>query len=336
MELLGWRIRWGKRATRRTRLAQYLPSHIIQRIVHHITLGRDKSTHSLDHLSRAAHPLVGVCRNWRASILSVFYAHYNVDINCSSMHMSLRRRMVPTTPSINDCVRALARSVRITAPFAGVFGGKVTRIMDSSGFVGAVFMGVDHVWLNFYAGLSEPVDEMGDVQGEIAKFVARIWAMFPRAQHLHMQVSLFTDSDDSQMVGALLGALATRRLQTVEYVHVSSGVRMGGLAGVTGLTHIRVQDDASLADCVSLVRSNAQTLVEADLGVVDALDCLPRLTVDDNGEPITYPRLRSLAIHVNLLPEVTVASFPALETLRRTTGHLHVANEIETFCADLA
>ncbi|KAJ2153541.1 hypothetical protein J3F82_001882 [Coemansia sp. RSA 637] len=330
MELLGWRIPWGKKSAHRKTVAQYLPSHIIQRITHHITHAQDKGTHSLDHLSRAAHPLVGVCRNWRASTLSLFYAHYNVDINCSSMHMSMRRRMVPTTPQISECVRALARSVRITAPFAGVFGGKVTRILNASGFDGAVFAGVDRVWLNFYAGLTEPVDEMHNVQGEIAEFVKRVWMMFPHAEHLHMQVSLFTDSDDSQMVATLLGALATRKLQTIEYVHVSSGVRIGGLAGVTGLTHIRVQDDASLTECLDLVRRNAQTLIEADLGVVDAMDCLPKLTVDDSGELITYPKLRSLAIHVNLLPEVTAASFPALETLRRTTGHLHVANESPT------
>ncbi|KAJ2716973.1 hypothetical protein H4R23_005384, partial [Coemansia sp. Cherry 401B] len=314
--------------------AQYLPSSIIQRIAGYVSAaddyyrdksGRERNTN--DTLSRASQPLVGVCRSWRVAVLAQFYRQYVLDINCTAMHISRFRKMVDTgSREINDNVRNLARSVHITVPFAGIFNGKVAHILDASGFGGAVFPAVQHLWLNFYAGTTVPVEEMQNVDECIAQFTAYVAAVFPNASRYHLQVSLFTDSDDSCMVGALLNALiggARHPLRTVEYVHSSSGVRIGGLAGVVGLTHITIQDDANPADCINLVRRNAATLVAADLGIVDALDYLPRLTTDDDGCPITYPRLRSLAIHVNLIPDDTSVAFPALETLHRTSGKLH-------------
>ncbi|KAJ2824608.1 hypothetical protein IWW50_003256, partial [Coemansia erecta] len=329
------RWKWLPRWSRRAPLAQYLPSSIIQHIAYCVAATYDYQSDKSglmrsadDRTSRAAQALVGVCRSWRVAALALFYRQYVIDINCSAMAVSARRRMVAA--EVGDNVRRLARAVHVTAPFAGVFSGRVVQLLDASGYGGAEFAAVGHVWLNFYAGLTVPVEELHDVSAAINRFAEYVAALFPGAQHYHVQVSLFTDSDDSVMVGALLGALlgrARQQLCTAEYVHASSGVRIGGLAGVSGLTHITVQDDANAADCINLVRQNAATLVAADLGMVDALDYLPRLTADDDGNPITYPRLRSLSIHVNLLPEDTSVAFPALESLRRTTGRLYVAND---------
>ncbi|KAJ2843071.1 hypothetical protein IWW36_005680, partial [Coemansia brasiliensis] len=161
------------------------------------------------------------------------------------------------------------------------------------------------------------------------QFTGYLTALFPSAAHYHLQVSVFTDSDDSSMVGDLLNAIissARHPNHTIEYIHSSSGVRISRLADVSGLTHIVIQDDINPADCLNLVRRNAATLVAADLGIVEAPDYLSLLTADDDGNLIIYPRLRSLSIHGNLIPDDTSLAFPALQTLHRSTGMLRVAN----------
>ncbi|KAJ2906817.1 hypothetical protein GGI21_003989, partial [Coemansia aciculifera] len=101
---------------------------------------------------------------------------------------------------------------------------------------------------------------------------------------------------------------------------------ISGLFDVTGLTHIVIEDQARMEDCVELVRRNASTLVSVDLGIVDAPDFLPQLVMDDEGRAIVYPHLRKLAIHMTLLPKDMSAVFPALEDLNCTTGSLRIAN----------
>ncbi|KAJ1662604.1 hypothetical protein GGF38_003309, partial [Coemansia sp. RSA 25] len=101
---------------------------------------------------------------------------------------------------------------------------------------------------------------------------------------------------------------------------------ISGLFDVAGLTHIVIEDQACMEDCVELVRRNASTLVSVDLGIVDAPDFLPQLVTDDEGNAIVYPHLRKLAIHMTLLPKDMSAVFPALEDLKCTTGSLRIAN----------
>ncbi|KAJ1739207.1 hypothetical protein H4R22_002265 [Coemansia sp. RSA 1290] len=232
-------------------------------------------------------------------------------------------------PDINDCVKQLAQSVHITMPFAGVFTGKVVQILDANGYGNAVFPRVHSLWLNFYAGTTVPIEEIKDVGFYIEQFTKYLTALFPSTAHYHLQVSVFTDSDDSFMVGDLLNAIissARHPNHTIEYVHSSSGVRISGLADVSGLTHIVIQDDIDPADCLNLVRRNAATLVAADLASVDAPDYLPRLTADDGGNLVIFPRLRNLSINGKLIPDDTSLAFPALKTLHRSTGKLCVAN----------
>ncbi|KAJ2805144.1 hypothetical protein H4R20_002207 [Coemansia guatemalensis] len=233
------------------------------------------------------------------------------------------------SPEINSNIKHLARSVHITAPFAGVFNGKVLQILDTNGYSTAVFPEVERVWFNLYAGTTVPIEEIHDADRYIQQFSSFVAALFPNAAHYHFQVSLFTDADDSFMVGKLLMALVSSRcerpLQTVEYVHASSGVRIGGL-DVLGLTHITIQDEVNSADCVNLVRRNAETLVAADLAIIDDVDYVPQLSADDEGDLIVYPHLQRLSVHARLLPEDTTVAFPALQHLQRTTGALRVAN----------
>ncbi|PIA19710.1 hypothetical protein COEREDRAFT_79001 [Coemansia reversa NRRL 1564] len=340
-----WRsgLRW-KRPLKRGRYrrwltpsAQHLPSHIVQHIAYYVSAADDyyrdsggRSRSSDDRLSRASQALVGVCRSWRVALLTMFYRHFVLDINCTAMWISPYRKMVNTScPEINSNIKHLARSVHITAPFAGVFNGKVLHILDVNGYSGAVFPEIKGVWLNLYAGTTVPIEEIHDVDTYIQQFSTYIAALFPNSTHYHFQVSLFTDSDDSFMVGKLLMALVTSRcerpLHTVEYVHASSGVRIGGL-NVLGLTHITIQDGVDSADCVNLVRRNAETLVAADLAIIDAVDYVPQLSADDDGNLIIYPRLQRLSVHSRLLPEDTTVAFPALKHLRRTSRTLFIAN----------
>ncbi|KAJ2157129.1 hypothetical protein GGF46_004719 [Coemansia sp. RSA 552] len=334
----GWGIgfRWRRRGQRdrkhrrRQRLAtsaQYLPSRILQNIAHYVAAAdncRDGEPRGVDDgLTQASHTMAGVCRSWRVAVLALFYRNFVLDINCTAMWISPYRKMVyPDCPEISSNVKHLARSVRVTVPFAGVFNGNVVEILDANGYGSAVFPEVRDLWFNFYAGTTVPVEEMGDVNEAIVRFSSYVSARFPSAANYHFQVSLFTDGDDCHMVSSLLSVLvnsAHSPLQKVEYVHASSGVRMAGLAGIRGLTHISIQDDANPADCIDLVRNNAATLVFADLGVVSALDYLPRLTTDDDGNPITYPHLLNLSIRVNLHPRESSVAFPALECLDRTS-----------------
>ncbi|KAJ2713542.1 hypothetical protein H4R19_002197 [Coemansia spiralis] len=326
---------WAARAT----AAQFLPSRIVQRIADYAAAADDgyrdssgcsQSAH--DHLSRAALQLGTVCRSWRVAVLALFYRHFALDINCTAMWISPYRRMVHTAcPRISDNVKHLARAVHITAPFAGVFNGKVVQILDASGHGSAAFPGVQSLWFNFYAGATMQIEEIDGADRAIQDFSRYITALCPNAAAYHFRVSLFADSDDSSMVGRLLSALLAARSAhpptTVEYVHESRGVRLHGLTSVRGLTHISIKDIANAADCINLVRSNAATLVAVDLGIVDAYDCLPRLTADDDGLPIWYPRLQSLSVPSNLAPKDTATAFPVLRHLHRTTGSLFVANE---------
>ncbi|KAJ2456152.1 hypothetical protein EV183_000078 [Coemansia sp. RSA 2336] len=318
-------------------LAQYLPSSILQRIAYFVSAtdgySHDKSGSSRssdDRLSRASHAMVGVCRSWRVAVLALFYRQYTLDVNCTAMWLSPYRKMVGSAvPDINDCVKQLAQSVHITVPFAGVFTGKVVQILDANGYSDAVFPKVHSLWLNFYAGTTVPIEEIKDAGFYIEQFTKYLTALFPGAAHYHLQVSVFTDSDDSVMVGNLLNALissARHPHHTIEYVHSSSGVRISGLADVSGLTHIVIQDDIDPADCLNLVRRNAATLVAADLASVDAPDYLPKLATDDNGDLVVFPRLCSLSINGKLIPDDTLLAFPALKTLHRSTGKLCVAN----------
>ncbi|KAJ2764027.1 hypothetical protein IWQ57_005335 [Coemansia nantahalensis] len=177
------------------------------------------------------------------------------------------------------------------------------------------------------------VEEMEGTDQAIRAFSRYVTRLFPNAAAYHFRVSLFADSDDSNMVGRLLAALLAARsahpLATVEYIHESRGVRLHGLTAVRGLTHISVRDTANATDCINIVRNNADTLVAVDLGTVDAFDSVPLLTADDNGRPIWYPRLQSLSVPANIAPRDTAAAFPVLQHLHRTTGSPYVANTLE-------
>ncbi|KAJ1729121.1 hypothetical protein LPJ61_003678, partial [Coemansia biformis] len=272
----------ARRRLRRPSAAQFLPSRVIQRIAFYASAavvddddfrdssGRAQSTQ--DRISRTSQQLGAVCRNWRVAVLALFYRHYVLDINCTAMWISRYRRMVYTAcPSISDNVKHLARAVQITAPFAGVFNGKVVQILEANGFGSTVFLGVQSLWFNFYAGTSIQVEEIEGVDRSIRQFSDYVSALYPNATAYHFRVSLFTDSEDSCMVGRLLSTLLGNRrdrpLQMVEYMHESSGVRLRGLVDVLGLTHISIKASANPADCVNLVRRNAATLVAADLGI---------------------------------------------------------------------
>ncbi|KAJ1888283.1 hypothetical protein LPJ66_008654 [Kickxella alabastrina] len=316
--------------------AQYLPSRIIQRIAHYMAIaensytGEDRSKYN--QVSRSSRALVGVSRSWRVAAISLFYRHFVLDINCSAMWISPSRRMVhKDCDGISDSVKHLAKSVYLTAPFDGVFNGRVLQVLNGNSYADAVFPEVSVLRLNFYSGTTVPVQETADFHLHIKEFCAYIRRLFPRATEYRFQVTSFTDTDDSQMVGWLLGGLIQNSgCSVAEYIHSSMGVQVSGLIGVVGLTHISIQDRACMEDCIELVRRNATTLVSVDLGIFDTLDFLPRLITDDDGKTIVYPKLLKLFIHVNLLPKSLDASFPALKDLSYTTGGLHIANVLSS------
>ncbi|KAJ2558112.1 hypothetical protein EV175_000957 [Coemansia sp. RSA 1933] len=332
--------------------AQYLPSLIIKRIAHYVSVNDsallDNSSKedsvaphskspigsSQDRITRATRPLAGVCRNWRVAVLPLFYSHFVLDINSTAVRIAPCRKMVyEKSDTISNNVRRLAKSVYITAPYASIFTGHLLRTLRANQLSEDVtFAGVSCLYLNFYTGMTEAVQELADYQQHIAEFSQLISThLFPNADEYHFQVSSFTDTDDSHMVGSLLAAMVSirpRRLRIAEYVHSSSGVRISGLMHVTGLTHIRIQDYAHTEDCVELVRRNALTLVSVDLGCVDAPEFLPQLVTSDDGSPITYPSLQNLAIHMKLMPKDFSAVFPVLKHLNCTTGSLRIANVV--------
>ncbi|KAJ2818179.1 hypothetical protein FBU31_005969 [Coemansia sp. 'formosensis'] len=170
------------------------------------------------------------------------------------------------------------------------------------------------------------MDEVSDYRSHIDEFCSYIHDLFPHVREYYFTVSSFTDTDDSNMVGYLISSIIGRGCSVAEYVHSSSGVQISGLFDVAGLTHIVIDDQACMEDCVELVRRNASTLVSADLGIVDAPEFLPQLVTDDEGGAIAYPNLRKLTIHMKLLPKDMAAAFPVLEDLNCTTGSLRIAN----------
>ncbi|KAJ1857612.1 hypothetical protein LPJ73_002020 [Coemansia sp. RSA 2703] len=313
--------------------AQFLPSHIIQRIAHYVaaayttTYTGDRSN-TYDQISRATASLVGVSRSWRVALIPMFYRHFVLDINCSAMWISPARKMVNNDSEIiNDSVKHLAKSVYLTAPFDGIFNGRVAQILDDNKYVDAVFPEVNVLRLNFYSGTTLPVQETTEYKRYVDEFCLYIRRLFPKAEEYRFQVSPFTDTDDSQMVGWLLSELIHNSdCRVAEYIHSSGGVQVSGLVDVVGLTHLSIEDQACMEDCVELVRRNAATLVSVDLGISDAFDFIPRLVTNDDGSTIVYPNLTQLSIHVNLLPKDMNTSFPALKDLNCTTGTLRVAN----------
>ncbi|KAJ2733538.1 hypothetical protein IW152_003004 [Coemansia sp. BCRC 34962] len=259
----------------------------------------------------------------------MFYQHFVLDINCTAMWITPRRKMVHRgSEYISDNVRHLARRVYMTVPFAGVFSGKVVNILSANHFAQAVFPGVTVLKLNLYSGTSFTMDEVSDYRSNIDEFCLYIHGLFPHVREYYFSVSSFTDTDDSNMVGYLLSSIIGQGCSVAEYVHSSRGVQISGLFEVAGLTHIVIEDQACMEDCVELVRRNASTLVAVDLGIVDAPDFLPQLVTDDEGSAIVYPHLRKLAIHMTLLPKDLSAVFPALEDLNCTTGSLRIANVV--------
>ncbi|KAJ2417264.1 hypothetical protein H4218_002242 [Coemansia sp. IMI 209128] len=312
-------------------VAQYLPSRLIQRIALY-TAAVDSyrsSSSDDDRITRAAGPLSRVCRSWRVSVITMFYQHFVLDINCTAMWITPRRKMVHSgSEFISDNVRRLARRVYMTVPFAGVFSGKVVNILNTNHFAQAVFPGVTVLKLNLYSGTSFTMDEVSDYRSNIDEFCLYIHSLFPHVREYYFSVSSFTDTDDSNMVGYLLSSIIGQGCSVAEYVHSSRGVQISGLFEVAGLTHIVIEDQACMEDCVELVRRNASTLVAVDLGIVDAPDFLPQLVTDDEGKAIVYPHLRKLAIHMTLLPKDLSAVFPALEDLNCTTGSLRIANVV--------
>ncbi|KAI9505261.1 hypothetical protein GGI25_002170 [Coemansia spiralis] len=342
-----------------TSSAQYLPTLIIRRIAHYVAaddsvlvnptgsaanvsdgsgigLDADPSVSSnQDRLAKGTRAMVAVCRSWRVAVIALFYSHIVLDINSTAMWISpYRKMMYEKCDAISNHAQTLARSARITAPFASVFTGHVLRILRENHLSeDVVFSKVTCLYLNLYTGTTVPVQELADYQQHIDEFCQFIEVLFPNAQEYHFQVSLFTDTDDNHMVGILLATLISRsshRLQIAEYVHSSCGVGISGLLNVIGLTHISIQDHASTEECVELVRRNASTLVSVDLGIVDAPEFLPQLITDDSGAPITYPNLRNLAIHMKLLPKNLSASFPVLKHLSCTTGSLQNVNVVSS------
>ncbi|KAJ2066567.1 hypothetical protein GGI08_001804 [Coemansia sp. S2] len=310
-------------------VAQYLPSRIIQRITLY-TAAVDSyrsSSSDDDRITRAAGPLSRVCRSWRVSVITMFYQHFVLDINCTAMWITPRRKMVHSgSEYISGNVRHLAKRVYMTAPFAGIFSGKVVNILNSNQFAQAVFPGVTMLKLNLYSGTSFTMDEVSDYRSNIDEFCSYIHGLFPHVQEYHFSLSSFTDTDDSNMVGHLISSIIRPGCSVAEYVHSSRGVQISGLFEVAGLTHIAIEDQACMEDCVELVRRNASTLVSVDLGIVDAPDFLPQLVTDDEGKAIVYPHLRKLTIHMTLLPKDMSAVFPVLEDLNCTTGSLRIAN----------
>ncbi|KAJ2580506.1 hypothetical protein GGH95_002556, partial [Coemansia sp. RSA 1836] len=309
--------------------AQYLPSRIIQRItLYTAAVDSYRSSNSDDdRITRAAGPLSRVCRSWRVSVITQFYQHFVLDINCTAMWITPRRKMVYSRSEyISDNVRHLAKRVYMTAPFAGIFSGKVVDILNANHFAQAVFPGVTVLRLNLYSGTSFTMYEVSDYRSNVDGFCAYLRGLFPHVEEYYFSVSSFTDTDDSNMVGYLLSSIIGSGCRVAEYVHSSRGVQISGLFDVAGLTHIVIEDQACMEDCVELVRRNASTLVSVDLGIVDAPDFLPQLVTDDEGNAIVYPYLRKLAIHMTLLPKDMSAVFPALEDLKCTTGSLRIAN----------
>ncbi|KAJ2741958.1 hypothetical protein GGI20_004825 [Coemansia sp. BCRC 34301] len=309
--------------------AQFLPSQIIQRIALYtaaVDSYRSPSSDD-DRITRAAGPLSRVCRSWRVSVITLFYQHFVLDINCTAVWIAPRRKMVyDKSEYISDNVRRLAKRVYMTVPFAGIFRGKVVDILNTNNFAQAVFPGVTVLRLNLYSGTSFTIDEVSDYRSSIDGFCAYLRGLFPHAREYYFSVSSFTDTDDSNMVGYLLSSIIGSGCRVAEYVHSSRGVQISGLSKVAGLTHIIIEDQACMEDCVELVRRNASTLVSVDLGIVDAPDFLPQLVTDDEGRAIVYPHLRKLTIHMTLLPKDMSAVFPALVDLNCTTGSLRVAN----------
>ncbi|KAJ2597091.1 hypothetical protein H4R99_004646 [Coemansia sp. RSA 1722] len=327
-----WRRTPKNSTVTRPSAAQFLPSRIIQRIAFYtaaVDLGfANEEGIRYDQISRATMALVGVSRSWRVAVITLFYRHFVLDINCSAMWISPSRRMVhKDSDDINNSVRHLAKSVYLTAPFDGIFNGRVVQVLDSNRYTDAVFPEVSVLRLNFYSGTTVPVQETQDFDHYIDQFCSYVQRLFPRATEYHFQVSLFTDTDDSRMVGRLLGGLIQNSgYQVAEYVHSSSGVQVSGLIDVVGLTHISIQDQACVEDCVELACRNSSTLVSLDLGLVDAPDFLPRLVTNNDGTSLVYPRLTKLSINANLLPKEKNLYFPALTDLKVTTGSLRIAN----------
>ncbi|KAJ2007961.1 hypothetical protein H4R26_000469 [Coemansia thaxteri] len=323
-----WR-RAGKKESEATPAAQHLPSRIIQRIALYISAvdGYRGASSDDDRITRAVGPLSRVCRSWRVSVLTLFYQHFVLDINCTAMWITRTRQMVYTKSEyISDNVRHLAKRVYLTAPFAGIFSGKVVDILNENHFKQAVFPGVTVLRLNFYCGTIFTLQEVADYKTHVEAFCAYVHALFPNAQEYYFRVSSFTDTDDSNMVGFLLSRIIRDGCRVAEYTHSSGGVLISGLLNVSGLTHLCIEDQACMEDCVELMRRNASTLVSVDLGVVDVPDILPQLVTDDDGNAIVYPQLHRLAIHMSLLPKDMVAVFPALQDLQCTTGSLRIAN----------
>ncbi|KAJ2718735.1 hypothetical protein GGI07_005619 [Coemansia sp. Benny D115] len=279
-------------------------------------------------MSQASRALVGVSRSWRVAVIALFYRHFVLDINCLAMWISPSRRMVHRDcEDISESVKHLAKSVYITAPFDGIFNGRVVQVLDSNSYREAVFPEVSVLRLNFYSGSTVPLQESADYDLCISEFCAYIQRMFPRATEYRFQISSFTDTDDSQMVGRLLSEMiGTSQCQVAEYVHMSSGVQLSGLLDVRGLTHLSIKDQASTEDCIELMRRNASSLVSVDLGIVDPVEFAPQLVTQDKGTNVVYPRLKSLTIHVSFVPKDLSASFPALQDLNCTTGSLRIAN----------
>ncbi|KAJ2071456.1 hypothetical protein GGH13_003340 [Coemansia sp. S155-1] len=288
-------------------LFQILPSHIVELIVGHVAgssrLLFDTETESPDAYAVLLIPLMSVCRDFRAAVLTRYCRIHKLDLSCFSDQGKDKMILWPERlRGIGFSTHLHARELDITFGTFSVYNGTALKELLRTTHGGFLFPMVRSLKVTLTRTTKEQrrlasIPAAQDIEPNIGAFVQRIRLMVPTTRKVCISLQSRSDNESQFAVQhfnslvAQLGQLGN----TIEHSYNCRPMRLEPpLTGICSLVHM---DDNQVNGnlLMQLARHNAPTLrtLKISLGKVENLT---QHLQNADGCYVQYPSLRVLEL----------------------------------------
>ncbi|KAJ2095468.1 hypothetical protein GGI09_004856, partial [Coemansia sp. S100] len=283
-------------------LFQILPSHIVELIVGHVAgssrLLFDNETESPDAYAVLLIPLMSVCRDFRAAVLTRYCRIHKLDLSCFSDQGNDKMILWPERlRGIGFSTHLYARELDITFGTFSVYNGTALKELLREPYSDIVFPMVRSLKVTLTRTTKEQrrlasIPAAQDIEPNIGAFVQRIRLMAPTTRKVCISLQSRSDNESQFAVQhfnslvAQLGQLGN----TIEHNYNCRPMRLEPpLTGICSLVHM---DDNQVNGnlLMQLARHNAPTLrtLKVTLGKADNLT---QHLQNADGSYVQYPSL---------------------------------------------
>ncbi|KAJ2686093.1 hypothetical protein IWW39_003873 [Coemansia spiralis] len=311
---------------------QFLPPHIVHRIVDHVACSSRLyySSVTLDSPEgiELQMPLLWVCHNFRDFVYRRCCEQSQLYLSNVPGEMVLSRHSWPKRlPKIDHETNRFAKKLFISLCVRDVYSGELLQRLSSPPYEGCAFPLVHDISFWVYSG-----DELGPTEeyppntaANIAAFVQRIKEMAPRVR----DANVANDIELRRLLwrkDAYIMDLARRLYDiigrtSISY-HVGQPIAILDLESASSLVHLKCNTHKQGDEILSLIRRNAQTLQTMDVYPHGPLDFGELFRDPDDGRYLEYPCLHKLGLFLlegfvepKLLTPTNFVPFPCLRLL---------------------